>query len=149
MTLGTLSLFRGLAEGLTGGVENYTGLPRRFLAPRPGLSSAACPAQAPWLLLAALAYWRAGPSHDARPRVFAIGHAPDGVTATRASRWHRRLFSSTSLSGALAGLAAIIYVAHLGQAKADAGTGYELTAITAVVLGGTSIFGGRGTSSAR
>ena len=33
---------------------------------------------------------------------------------------------------------------HLGQAKADAGTGYELSAITAVVLGGTSIFGGRG-----
>ena len=42
-------------------------------------------------------------------------------------------------------MAAIIYVSHLGQAKADAGTGYELTAITAVVLGGTSIFGGRGT----
>ena len=35
--------------------------------------------------------------------------------------------------------------AHLGQAKSDAGTGYELMAITAVVLGGTSIFGGRGT----
>jgi rhamnose transport system permease protein len=36
-------------------------------------------------------------------------------------------------------------VAHLGQAKSDAGTGYELIAITAVVLGGTSIFGGSGT----
>ena len=35
-------------------------------------------------------------------------------------------------------------MARLGQAKADAGTGFELTAITAVVLGGTSIFGGRG-----
>jgi rhamnose transport system permease protein len=45
----------------------------------------------------------------------------------------------------VASLAAIIYVAHLGQAKSDAGTGYELMAITAVVLGGTSIFGGRGT----
>ncbi len=42
-------------------------------------------------------------------------------------------------------MSAIVYVAHLGQAKADAGTGYELLAITAVVLGGTSIFGGRGT----
>ena len=49
------------------------------------------------------------------------------------------------LSGLAAGLAAVIYVAHLGQAKADAGTGYELMAITAVVLGGASIFGGRGT----
>jgi rhamnose transport system permease protein len=38
----------------------------------------------------------------------------------------------------------MIYTARLGQAKADAGTGYELFAITAVVLGGTSIFGGKG-----
>src|SRR5262249_45469444 len=35
-------------------------------------------------------------------------------------------------------------VAHVGQARADAGTGYELDAIAAVVLGGTSVFGGRG-----
>ena len=55
----------------------------------------------------------------------------------------RRLF--TCCRGAVASLAAMVYVAHLGQAKADAGTGYELMAITAVVLGGTSIFGGRGT----
>jgi rhamnose transport system permease protein len=41
-------------------------------------------------------------------------------------------------------LAAIIYVAHLGQARSNAGTGYELDAITAVVLGGTSVTGGRG-----
>ena len=49
------------------------------------------------------------------------------------------------LSGLMASMAAIIYVAHLGQARSDAGTGYELDAITAVVLGGTSVFGGRGT----
>ena len=42
-------------------------------------------------------------------------------------------------------LAGIILVAHLGLAKSDLGTGYELGAITAVVLGGTSVFGGRGT----
>ena len=35
-------------------------------------------------------------------------------------------------------------MAHLGQARADAGSGYELDAITAVVLGGTSVFGGTG-----
>src|SRR5262249_61869915 len=48
------------------------------------------------------------------------------------------------LCGLAAALAGVISVAPLGQAKADAGTGYELAAITAVVLGGTSIFGGRG-----
>jgi rhamnose transport system permease protein len=41
-------------------------------------------------------------------------------------------------------VSAIIYTSRLGQAKADAGMGYELFAITAVVLGGTSIFGGIG-----
>jgi rhamnose transport system permease protein len=49
------------------------------------------------------------------------------------------------LAGVLASVAGIVYVAHLGQAKSDAGAGYELDAITAVVLGGTSVFGGRGT----
>src|SRR5260370_12350643 len=49
------------------------------------------------------------------------------------------------MSGLVSSLAAMVYVAHLGQAKSDAGAGYELMAITAVVLGGTSIFGGRGT----
>src|SRR5208283_3516019 len=57
----------------------------------------------------------------------------------------RRLALVYVLSGLVASVAAVVYVAHLGQAKADAGTGYELLAITAVVLGGTSIFGGRGT----
>ena len=56
----------------------------------------------------------------------------------------RRLTLVYTLSGLTAGVAAIVYVAHLGQAKSDAGTGYELMSITAVVLGGTSIFGGRG-----
>ena len=49
------------------------------------------------------------------------------------------------LSGACAALASVIYVARIGEARASAGVDYELLAITAVVLGGTSIFGGRGT----
>src|SRR5207245_6461587 len=57
----------------------------------------------------------------------------------------RRLSLVYMVSGLVSSLAAIIYVAHLGQAKSDAGAGYELMAITAVVLGGASIFGGRGT----
>jgi rhamnose transport system permease protein len=73
----------------------------------------------------------------------AIGYSPEG--ARYAGLPVNRLVGLVyTLSGLVASLAAIIYVAHLGQAKADAGTGYELAAITAVVLGGTSIFGGRG-----
>jgi rhamnose transport system permease protein len=57
----------------------------------------------------------------------------------------RRIALAYVLAGAVSSLAAIVYVAHMGQAKSDAGTGYELDAITAVVLGGSSVFGGRGT----
>ncbi|WP_164667706.1 ABC transporter permease [Virgibacillus doumboii] len=47
-------------------------------------------------------------------------------------------------SGLLAGLAAVILTARLSSASPVAGTGYELDAIAAVILGGTSLFGGRG-----
>ena len=46
--------------------------------------------------------------------------------------------------GLLAGVASLIYVARFDTAKADVGKGFELDVITAVVLGGTSIYGGRG-----
>ena len=49
-----------------------------------------------------------------------------------------------TFSGFLAGLATVVYVSRFDTANADAGKGFELDAITAVVVGGTSIFGGRG-----
>ena len=50
-----------------------------------------------------------------------------------------------SASGFAAALAAVIFVSRVSTTRSDMGTGIELDAITAVVLGGTSIFGGRGT----
>jgi ribose transport system permease protein len=52
-----------------------------------------------------------------------------------------------SAAGMLAALAGIIITARLGSAQPTAGTGYELDAIAAVVLGGTSMSGGVGTIS--
>jgi ribose/xylose/arabinose/galactoside ABC-type transport system permease subunit len=49
------------------------------------------------------------------------------------------------LSGATAGLAGILAAARLGTAQASAGTGFELTVIAAVIIGGTSMFGGSAT----
>jgi ribose transport system permease protein len=48
------------------------------------------------------------------------------------------------ISGALAGLAAIVYCARLASVDPNAGSGFELEAIAAVVIGGTSLMGGRG-----
>jgi simple sugar transport system permease protein len=49
-----------------------------------------------------------------------------------------------AFSGLLAGVAAVLYVAQYRQGKPDAGAGLELDAIAAVVIGGTSLMGGRG-----
>lgn len=49
-----------------------------------------------------------------------------------------------AFSGMLAGFAAVLFVAQYRQGKPDAGTGLELDAIAAVVIGGTSLMGGRG-----
>jgi ribose transport system permease protein len=48
------------------------------------------------------------------------------------------------ISGVLAGIAGFILAARLGTAQPSAGKGLELTAIAAVIIGGTSLLGGRG-----
>src|SRR5947209_15618096 len=143
VTLGSFSLFRGLAEGLTGGVDNYTNLPSSFLFLGQGYLLDEIPTQLPVFAAVAVAFWVLLHRSTIGRGLVAVGFTPDG--ARHAGLPVGRLVGlAYLLSGMVSSLAAIIYVAHLGQAKADAGTGYELLAITAVVLGGTSIFGGRG-----
>ncbi len=144
VTLGTFSLFRGFAEGLTRGVENYTGFSEEFLFLGQGYLRGGIPAQLPVLLVAAVASWALLQRTTIGRGLYAIGLSPEGARHAGIPVG-RRLALVYVLSGAITSVAAIIYVSHVNQARADAGTGYELNAITAVVLGGTSIFGGRGT----
>jgi rhamnose transport system substrate-binding protein len=144
VTLGTYSLFRGIAEGLTRGAENYSGFSQAFLFLGQGYVGGAVPTQL-FLLIGAIAGFGWWLHRTASGRsLYAIGHTAEGARYAGIPVW-RRLGVIYALSGLLSALAAVVYVAHLGQAKADAGTGFELMAITAVVLGGASIFGGRGT----
>jgi rhamnose transport system permease protein len=143
VTLGSFSLFRGLAEALTRGVENYTDFPPGFLFLGQGYLFGVIPTQLPAFAAVALAFWVLLHRSTIGRGLSAIGFSPEG--ARYAGLPVSKLVGLVYvLSGLVSSLAAIIYVAHLGQAKADAGIGYELLAITAVVLGGTSIFGGRG-----
>ena len=142
VTLGTYSLFRGLAEAITRGVDTFTNFPPSFLFLGQerflGL-----PAQAPIFIAVAVAVWLLVHRTTFGRTFRAIGFAPEGARYAGLPVGRRLAFVYV-LAGVVAALAAIIYTARLGQAKADAGTGYELFAITAVVLGGTSIFGGVG-----
>ena len=144
VTLGTFSLFRGIAEGLTGGIENYSGFSPGFLFLGQGYVGGIIPTQLFILIIAIVgcAWWLHRTIYGRA--LYAIGFSGEGARYAGIPV-DRRLAFVYVLSGLVSSVAAIIYVAHLGQAKSDAGTGYELMAITAVVLGGTSIFGGRGT----
>ena len=144
VTLGTFSLFRGLAEGITGGVDNYTGFPQQFLFLGQGYLFGILPPQTLALIAVAVFYFLLLHRTIIGRSLYAIGFSAEGARYAGVPV-ARRIGLVYLLSGLAASLAAVIYVAHLGQAKSDAGTGYELMAITAVVLGGTSIFGGRGT----
>lgn len=144
VTLGTFSLFRGIAEGLTRGIENYSGFSPSFLSLGQGYAGGIIPTQLFILILAiAGCAWWLHKSIYGRS-LYAIGFSAEGARYSGIDV-RRRLAFVYVVSGLVSSVAAVIYVAHLGQAKSDAGTGYELMAITAVVLGGTSIFGGRGT----
>lgn len=142
VTLGTFSLFRGLAEALTKGSESYSGFSDGFLA-LGNSDLASVPAQV-WILIAAGGVvWFLTHRTTFGRTLRAIGYAPEGARYAGLPVG-RTLGTAYILAGAAAGLAAVILVARLGEARANAGTGYELLAITAVVLGGVSIFGGSG-----
>jgi rhamnose transport system substrate-binding protein len=143
VTLGTYSLFRGVAEGVTGGARNYSGFPAGFLYFGQGYIGGVVPPQALVFLTALIGFWVLQHKTIVGRAFHTIGYSPEGARYA-AIPVEGRLLLAYALSGFAASVAAIIYVAHLGQAKSDAGSGYELTAITAVVLGGTSIFGGAG-----
>jgi rhamnose transport system substrate-binding protein len=142
VTLGSFSLFRGIAEGITGGVDNFTNFPASFLRLGQGYVGP-IPTQLPLLVLAAVFFWLLLHRSRIGRELSAIGFSSEAARYSGV-RVERRVALAYVLSGLCAGLGAVVYVARVGQAKADAGTGYELLAITAVVLGGTSIFGGRG-----
>ena len=141
VTLGMLGVARGFALVLSDGVSIY-GLPPQMV----------------WL---------------GQGRPFGVpdaGHhsSPDGARRARAARAHplRRLRSghrrqrgrgagdgrpgraaegaALHLSGLLSGLAGLLFAARINSGEPTAGLSYELTAITATILGGTNLFGGRG-----
>lgn len=141
-TLGTLALYRGIAEGVSE-ARSVRGYPDWFYVLGQG-QFLGVPTQL-WLFLAAtiIAAIVLGMTTWGRA-TYAIG---SNETAARFSGlrvdWIK--IAIYSASGFAAALAAVIFVSRVSTTRSDMGTGIELDAITAVVLGGTSIFGGRGT----
>ena len=141
-TLATLALYRGLAEGISQ-ARSVRGYPDWFFVLGQG-EVLGVPTQL-WifLLCAVVAAIILGMSTFGRA-TYASGA---NAVAARFSGIpvDRTILLIYTASGLISGLAAVIFVSRVSTTRSDMGTGLELDVITAVVLGGTSIFGGRGT----
>ncbi|MGS5086529.1 ABC transporter permease [Hydrogenophaga sp. A37] len=75
--------------------------------------------------------------------IYAVGNSPEATRLTGIST-DKVLLGVYALAGVFYGLASLLSVARIGAGDPNAGQTENLDAITAVVLGGTSLFGGRG-----
>lgn len=142
MTLATLALYRGLAEGISQ-ARSVRGYPDWFFVLGQG-EVLGVPTQLWLLLVAVIVFWVILARTTFGRSLYAIGH---NETAARYSaiKVDRIKLVIYTLSGLMAGIAGAIFVSRVSTTRSDMGTGLELDVIAAVVLGGTSIFGGIGT----
>jgi ribose transport system permease protein len=141
VTLGMLEIARGLAYLVTHSQTKYIGAPVEALSASTaflGLSSAFLISVA--ITVAAQVFlsrtifgrqWIAIGTNEQAVRLAGINPRPPKIGVF-------------ALTGLLAGLGAVFYSSRLGASDPNAGSGLELAAIAAVVIGGTSLMGGRG-----
>jgi rhamnose transport system permease protein len=144
ITLGTLYAYRGINVAWTGSDRiNASDMPKDFLALGTGQLLGI-----PYLTIIALVVLVAAGWYMRNIRAgrefYAIGSDPDaarlyGLPVTR------RILAAFVVSGALTGLAGVLYAARYGTVNSQAGSGFELDAVGAAVIGGVAIFGGSGT----
>lgn len=143
VTIGTLALFRGLAVG-TLGTTAVTDFPSTWTAlAQAKISGTTIPyIMLPFLILLAIFAILLHFTPFGRG-IYAIGLAKDAARFSGVDV-ERTKFILFVLSGFVAAFAGIFYTLRFGSARGDNATGLELQVIAAVVLGGVSVFGGRG-----
>jgi len=144
-TFGTLNLYRFLALRL---FENkqVTGVPDTFAGVGGGGAGETIGVPNAWwmtivlagLMWAYMRYWATG------RHWYALGNDP-AAARLAGIQVRRRLVAAYALTGLFVGLAGCVLIGSGGLVQQNAGTGLELQVIAAVVIGGTSILGGRGT----
>jgi rhamnose transport system permease protein len=143
VTIGTLALYRGLAFVILGD-QAVTDFPDNYLNLGQG-SFAGTQIPNPTILFVILAVIFGVTLHRTTVgrSIFAIG-ANDEAARFAGLRVKRIKFWLFVVSGVIAALAGVVYTLRFGSARGDNGTGLELSVVACVLLGGVSIFGGRG-----
>lgn len=144
VTLGTLYIFRSITYYWAGGQQvNADELPGHFLRfANTGLLGI------PWLVLIALIMVVAATvvmrNYRVGRELYAMGSDPQAAELAGIAVG-RNTIGAFIVSGALAGLAGVMFASRFGTVDASAGTGYELNVVAGVVVGGVAVFGGSGT----
>jgi rhamnose transport system permease protein len=145
VTLATLYIVRGIDILIVGGNEVVAQtLPNAFIEiPRAGIYGV------PYLAIVIAAVIGIGAyylrSYRSGRELYAIGSNPEAARLAGIAVG-RRVFTAFAVSGAIAGVAGVLWAAQYQTVDSNAGTGYELTVIASVVVGGVAIFGGSGSA---
>jgi rhamnose transport system permease protein len=142
-TLATLSVYGGLQVVVTHGSQLYQSQLPNWLG---NIVSTSWLGLSPlvWVAFAVTAIVALVARFTAWGRdIYAMGSNPEAA-AYLGIRAGRRTYEVFAVCGALAGLAGLLYAGQYGNVDATAGSGFELTAIAAAVIGGVSLFGGSG-----
>jgi rhamnose transport system permease protein len=145
VTLATLYIVRGLAILIVGGNEVVAQtLPNAFIEiPRAGVYGVPYLAIVIAVVIGIGAYYLR--SYRSGRELYAIGSNPEAARLAGIPVG-RRVFTAFAVSGAIAGVAGVLWAAQYQTVDSNAGTGYELTVIASVVVGGVAIFGGSGSA---
>jgi rhamnose transport system permease protein len=143
VTIGTLALFRGLAYVLLGD-QAIADFPASYTAfGIDTVGSTFLPMPFVLVIAGAVVFTVMLQATPFGRSLFAIGANPTAAqfSGIDVAKTKLRLFM---MSGAMAALAGIVYTLRFTSARGDNGEGFELSVIAAVLFGGVSIFGGRG-----
>jgi rhamnose transport system permease protein len=145
VTLATLYIVRGLDILIVGGNEVVAQtLPNAFIEiPRAGVYGVPYLAIVIAVVIGIGAYYLR--SYRSGRELYAIGSNPEAARLAGIPVG-RRVFTAFAVSGAIAGVAGVLWAAQYQTVDSNAGTGYELTVIASVVVGGVAIFGGSGSA---
>jgi ribose transport system permease protein/AI-2 transport system permease protein len=140
-TLGMSNILRALVFGMLGG-QWLTGLPPVF-APLIRGSLFGIPLSLVLILLLYGAFWYLLTFRAFGRHIYAVGSSAEVATLAGISARRVRI-QTYALMGALVGVSSLLYVGRLGSVEITVGSDLAISAIAAVVIGGTAITGGRG-----
>ncbi|GHJ42182.1 ABC transporter permease [Streptomyces sp. TS71-3] len=145
VTLGTLYVIRGVDSIWVGSRQiTASDLPGGFTDfGSGGLGAVPYLALIALVLVAAVAYYLR--NFSGGRELYALGSNPEAARLA-GIQVRRRILTAYIACGALAGLAGALYLARFGNVDSATGNGYELTVVSAVVVGGVAFTGGSGSA---